>query len=206
MNEIKRALLSVSDKTGLVELASYLSKKNIEIISTGGTAATLVGAGCRVVEASEYAGSPEMLDGRVKTLHPKIHAGILHRRSVPEHVSQMEALGWSGIDLVAVNLYPFEKVSAKKDAAFEEVIENIDIGGPCLLRASAKNHAHVAVLCDPADYPLFVSEMEKTGGQLTNEFRLRLAQKAFARTSAYDQAISRYLQDVAGQGSGLGND
>jgi phosphoribosylaminoimidazolecarboxamide formyltransferase/IMP cyclohydrolase len=134
-----------------------------------------------------------MLDGRVKTLHPKIHAGILHRRDVAAHVAQMTVHGWPGIDLVVVNLYPFESVIEKPQTSFEEAVENIDIGGPCLLRASAKNHAHVAVLCDPADYGPFLEEMEKTGGSLTPSFRRALAQKAFGRVSAYDKAISDYL-------------
>jgi phosphoribosylaminoimidazolecarboxamide formyltransferase/IMP cyclohydrolase len=198
MKKIKRALISVSDKTGLTDLASFLTRESVEIISTGGTAAALLKSGFKVIEVSEYTGFSEMLDGRVKTLHPKIHAGILHRRSIPDHLAQMAAMGWSGIDLVVVNLYPFEQVTAKPGTTFDEAIENIDIGGPCLLRASAKNHAHVAVLCDPADYPIFMAEMGESGGELSANFRRNLAQKAFARTSAYDQIISRYLEKHQG--------
>ncbi|MDR1309114.1 MAG: hypothetical protein LBL95_04365 [Deltaproteobacteria bacterium] len=198
MSKISRALISVSDKTGLKELATFLTGLKVEIISTGGTAAALTGDGFKVVEVSGYTGSPEMLGGRVKTLHPKIHAGILHRRSLAEHMGQMAALGWGGIDLVVVNLYPFETVSARPNASFEEAIENIDVGGPCLLRASAKNHADVAVLCDPNDYPAFIAEMRITDGQLSGKFRRTLAQKAFARTCDYDQAISSYIARTLG--------
>ncbi|MDR2368666.1 MAG: IMP cyclohydrolase [Deltaproteobacteria bacterium] len=194
MSEIARALISVSDKSGLNELATFLSQNSVEILSTGGTASALAKDGFKVIEVSEYTGSPEMLDGRVKTLHPKIHAGILHKRSQADHLAQMATMGWPGIDLVAVNLYPFERVTANPETTFEEAIENIDIGGPCLLRASAKNHPHVAVLCDPSDYPLFISEMKRNEGRLGERFRRQLAQKVFARTSAYDKAIAQYLE------------
>jgi phosphoribosylaminoimidazolecarboxamide formyltransferase/IMP cyclohydrolase len=190
---MKQALLSVSDKTGLTELASWLASRSVKLISTGGTAAAIAAAGLPVTEVADYTGQGEMLDGRVKTLHPKIHAGILHRRDVAAHVAQMTVHGWPGIDLVVVNLYPFESVIRRPDCSLEEAVENIDIGGPCLLRASAKNHAHVAVLCDPADYRPFIDEMERTGGRLGAAFRRGLAVKAFARTSAYDQAVSGYL-------------
>lgn len=193
MTAIAQALISVSDKTNLATLASSLAKRSVKIISTGGTATFLVESGLKVIEVGEYTGFREMLDGRVKTLHPKIHAGILHRRDVAAHVAQMTVQGWPGIDLVVVNLYPFESVVAKPETTFEEAVENIDIGGPCLLRASAKNHEHVAVLCDPSDYRPFIEEMEKTDGKLTTSFRRSLAQKAFARVSAYDKAISEYL-------------
>jgi phosphoribosylaminoimidazolecarboxamide formyltransferase/IMP cyclohydrolase len=194
MTKIDRALISVSDKNGLKELATFLSQRSVEILSTGGTASTLINEGFKVIEVSQYTGSPEMLDGRVKTLHPKIHAGILHRRSLPDHLAQMTALGWGGIDLVVVNLYPFEKVIANPKTSIEEAIENIDIGGPTLLRAAAKNHTHVAVLCDPADYPLFIAEMKTNDGQLSEKFCRNLARKVFARTSAYDLAITQYLE------------
>ncbi|MDR1296032.1 MAG: hypothetical protein LBO05_01395 [Deltaproteobacteria bacterium] len=192
MKTVKRALLSVSDKTGLVGLARFLAGRGVEIVSTGGTAAELVKNGLAVVEVSSYTGSPEMLDGRVKTLHPKVHAGILHRRSLPDHVAQMEARGWTGIDLVAVSLYPFESVVARPGTSFEEAVENIDIGGPCLLRASAKNHRDVVVLCDPGDYQGVMDELEKTG-DVSRERRLELARKVYARTSEYDRAIADYL-------------
>ncbi|MDR1658163.1 MAG: hypothetical protein LBT47_11520 [Deltaproteobacteria bacterium] len=197
MDKISQALLSVSDKTNLSLLADYLASRSIKLISTGGTAAALVKDGFAVTEVAQYTGFLEMLDGRVKTLHPKIHAGILHRRDLAAHVAQMTVQGWPGIDLVVVNLYPFERVTADPATSFQEAIENIDIGGPCLLRASAKNHAHVAVLCDPADYPEFISEMDKTSGQLSPGFRLKLAQKAFARTSSYDRVIADYLSAKA---------
>lgn len=193
MTSISRALISVSDKTNLATLAKSLASSNVKLISTGGTATFLVEAGLAVTEVAEYTGFEEMLDGRVKTLHPKIHAGILHRRDLADHVAQMNVRGWPGIDLVVVNLYPFESVVAKPETTFDEAVENIDIGGPCLLRASAKNHAHVAVLCDPADYGPFISEMERMRGELSPSFRRSLAQKAFARVSAYDKAISDYL-------------
>jgi phosphoribosylaminoimidazolecarboxamide formyltransferase/IMP cyclohydrolase len=193
MGKISRALISVSDKTGLKELAAFLGQNAVEIVSTGGTAKALKSEGLKVIEISEYTGTAEMLDGRVKTLHPKVHAGILHQRSKADHLEQMKALGWTGIDLVVVNLYPFERVTAIKETSFEEAIENIDIGGPCLLRASAKNHAHVAVLCDPADYEGFMAEWKIGDGELSEKFRRGLAQKAFAKTSAYDRAIAEYL-------------
>jgi phosphoribosylaminoimidazolecarboxamide formyltransferase/IMP cyclohydrolase len=193
MIKIKRALLSVSDKTGLKELAAFLSQNSVELISTGGTAQSLKKDGFKVIEISEYTGTQEMLDGRVKTLQPKIHAGILFQRSKSEHVAQMASLGWSGIDLVAVNLYPFEKTVAQAEATFQDAIENIDIGGPCLLRSSAKNHAHVIVLCDPQDYQGFIDEWQKTQGQLSEKFARGLALKVFQKTSAYDRAIADYL-------------
>ena len=168
MTSISRALISVSDKTNLATLAKSLASSNVKLISTGGTATFLVEAGLAVTEVAEYTGFEEMLAGR-------------------------NVRGWPGIDLVVVNLYPFESVVAKPETTFEEAVENIDIGGPCLLRASAKNHAHVAVLCDPADYGPFISEMERMRGELSPSFRRSLAQKAFARVSAYDKAISDYL-------------
>ncbi|MDR2441972.1 MAG: hypothetical protein LBE31_00445 [Deltaproteobacteria bacterium] len=193
MTKISQALLSVSDKTNLNTLAHYLNSRSIRLISTGGTAKAISSQGFPVTEVADYTGFEEMLDGRVKTLHPKIHAGILHRRDLADHVAQMTIRGWPGIDLVVVNLYPFEEVISVASTTFEEAIENIDIGGPCLLRASAKNHAHVAILCDPNDYDDFIAEMEKTDGELSSSFRRKLAQKAFSRTSLYDQAISNYL-------------
>ncbi|MDR3204641.1 MAG: hypothetical protein LBV23_07845 [Deltaproteobacteria bacterium] len=191
--KIKQALLSVSDKRGLTELAKYLETNGVNILSTGGTATALKKDDIKITDISDYAESPEMLDGRVKTLHPKIHAGILYRRNVKAHVAQMQTMGWPGIDLIVVNLYPFGEVIAKAQTTFQEALENIDIGGPTLLRAAAKNHPSVAVLSTPDDYPLFIEEMEKSGGQLSASFRLSLAQKVFALTSQYDQAIAQYL-------------
>jgi phosphoribosylaminoimidazolecarboxamide formyltransferase/IMP cyclohydrolase len=196
MAKIKQALVSVSDKTGLVEFVKFLADDlGASIISTGGTARALLESGLKVTEVADYTLSPELLDGRVKTLHPKVHAGILYRRDVPAHVKAMQTMGWEGIDLVCVNLYPFESVIQKPDTPYEEAIENIDIGGPCLMRAAAKNHAHVAVVSDPADYAWVKDELKGADGNLTPASRRRLAQKAFARTSQYDQAISRYLSE-----------
>jgi phosphoribosylaminoimidazolecarboxamide formyltransferase/IMP cyclohydrolase len=197
MIKIKQALISVSDKTGIAILAKSLHRMGVGILSTGGTAAAIKAEGVPVIEVSDYTGSPELLDGRVKTLHPKIHAGILFRREKDSHREQMEKIGWPGIDMVVVNLYPFERVITKLETAFEEAIENIDIGGPCMLRAAAKNHNSVAVLCDPADYPWILDEMAKNGGQLSQISRRILAKKAFARTSAYDLTIKRYLDGEA---------
>ncbi|MDR1920838.1 MAG: hypothetical protein LBS31_03740 [Candidatus Adiutrix sp.] len=197
MNKIKieRALISVSDKTGLEEFARLLAEAGLEILSTGGTAKTLAAAGLKVTEVSAYTGAPEILGGRVKTLHPKIHAGILYRRGAPEHEAQMREMGFSPIDLVVVNLYPFEETIARADVAPEEAIEKIDIGGPCLLRAAAKNFDAVAAVCDPGDYPLVAAELKKIGG-VAPETRRLLAAKAFRRISAYDQAISNFVSSL----------
>lgn len=192
MARIERALLSVSDKTGLVELAQAVAATGAEILSTGGTARALREGGLKVTEVADYTGSPEILDGRVKTLHPKIHGGILFRRDLAEHRRQMAERGFGPIDLVAVNLYPFEATIAKPGVAFEEAIENIDIGGPCLLRSSAKNFASVTVICDPADYPRVAQELRENG-ETTLATREYLAQKVFRRTSEYDGLIARYL-------------
>ena len=189
---IKRALLSVSDKTGLLDFAKILAELKIEILSTGGTAKALKDAGLAVTDVAAFTGAEEMLDGRVKTLHPKVHAGILYRRELDDHAAQMEARGYSSIDLVVVNLYPFKATIEKPGVTFEEAIENIDIGGPCLLRASAKNHAHVTVICDPADYQKVGLEI-KENGATSPETRRLLAQKAFSLTSSYDALISQYL-------------
>lgn len=192
MAKIERALISVSDKNGLLDLAKTVEALGAEILSTGGTARALAEGGVRVREVADYTGSPEILDGRVKTLHPKIHAGILFRRDLQEHARQMKERGFGPIDLVVVNLYPFESVIAKEGVAFEEAIENIDIGGPTLLRASAKNFASVTVICDSADYPRVMEEL-KTGGETTLATRKYLAQKVYRRTSQYDRAIADYL-------------
>ncbi|MDR2198394.1 MAG: hypothetical protein LBR53_02860 [Deltaproteobacteria bacterium] len=196
MAKIKQALVSVSDKTNLVDFVKFLSNDlGVHIISTGGTARALLQSGLKVTEVADYTRSPELLDGRVKTLHPKVHAGILYRRDVPAHAKEMQTMGWEGIDLVAINLYPFESVIRKPDTPFEEAIENIDIGGPCLMRAAAKNHEHVAVVSDPADYGWVREELKNLDGDLSQASRRKLAQKAFQRTSTYDQAISRYLSE-----------
>ncbi|MDR0549536.1 MAG: hypothetical protein LBI10_09055 [Deltaproteobacteria bacterium] len=190
---VKRALLSVSDKTGLIDLAIFLNGLEVQLISTGGTAKALVEAGLNVTEVAAYTGSPEILDGRVKSLHPKIHAGLLFRRDDPAHQKKMTELGWGAIDLVVVNLYPFEKVVAKERTTLAEALENIDIGGPCLLRSAAKNHLSVAVLSDPADYKLVVNELSDNHGAISVGCLKGLAVKAFAKTSAYDAAIREYL-------------
>lgn len=194
MKKIERALISVSDKSGLLELASVLAGLGVEILSTGGTAKALVNGGLKVTEVADYTGSPEILDGRVKTLHPKIHAGLLYRRDLPEHEAQMKQRGFGAIDLVVVNLYPFEATIAKPDVTFEEAIENIDIGGPCLLRASAKNFASVTVVCDSADYGRVIAEIREKG-QTSLETRRYLAQKVYRRTSEYDRTIANYLAE-----------
>src|SRR5215470_2921085 len=166
MGKIERALISVSDKTGLVEFAAGLHALGVEILSTGGTAATLAAAGIPVVSVSDFTGSPEILDGRVKTLHPKIHGGLLGRRDEPSHRAQMAANDIKPIDLVVVNLYPFEATVAKPGCTVEDAIENIDIGGPSMLRSAAKNHGDVAVIVDPADYTIVADEMDAAEGQV----------------------------------------
>lgn len=192
MSKVNRALISVSDKRGVVEFARGLAALGIEILSTGGTAKSLAEAGIPVVPVEDFTGFPEMLDGRVKTLHPKIHAGILHRRDDATHRETIIAHGLKPIDLVVVNLYPFEQTMARPDCTFEEAIENIDIGGPSLLRAAAKNHADVGVVVDPDDYPA-VLEALKTQGTLSTERKFGLAKKAFQLTARYDAAIADYL-------------
>jgi len=190
--KIQRALLSVSDKTGLVDFARALAAAGVELLSTGGTAKALREAGLAVIDVSEYTGFPEMLDGRVKTLHPKVHGGILARRDLPEHVATMTEHGMPYIDLVCVNLYPFV-ATVSQPHTLDDAIENIDIGGPAMVRSSAKNYRHVAIVTDPADYPLLASEMQANGGALTEATRFKLAKKAFSHTAEYDGAISNYL-------------
>ena len=196
MPSVSRALISVSDKRGVVEFARGLIALGIEIVSTGGTAQALSEAGVRVVPVEDVTGFPEMLDGRVKTLHPHVHAGILHRRDDPGHVREMNKSGLQPIDLVVVNLYPFEQTIARPDCSFAEAIENIDIGGPSLLRAAAKNHADVGVVVDPDDYPQILTALQ-TGG-LSVEQSLELAKKAFRLTARYDAAIADYLGGLNG--------
>ena len=193
MTRIRRALLSVSDKRGLVELAHTLAELGVEILSTGGTAAALERAGLRVVQVSQHTGAPEILDGRVKTLHPKIHGGLLGR-DTPEHQAEMKANAIEPIDLVVVNLYPFEATIAK-GVPFDEAIENIDIGGPSMLRSAAKNHERVAVVVDPDDYAGVISDL-RASKEVSAVRRLQLARKAFAHTAAYDGAIAAYLSSI----------
>jgi phosphoribosylaminoimidazolecarboxamide formyltransferase / IMP cyclohydrolase len=187
------ALLSVSDKTGLAPFAQALVNMGFQLLSTGGTSRYLQEQGLPVKDVSDHTGFPEILDGRVKTLHPRVHAGILAQRSIPAHQQTLEEQGIPPIDLVVVNLYPFEATIAKPDCTFEEAIENIDIGGPSMIRAAAKNHAHVAVIVDPADYEKITHELQHHSGTLQAQTRFYLAKKAFAHTASYDGAISRYL-------------
>ncbi len=195
---IRRALISVSDKTGLAELGQALARHKVEVLSTGGTAAALKAAGVNVIEVGTYTGFPEMLDGRVKTLHPKIHGGLLGRRDLAAHREQMDAHGILPIDLVVVNLYPFEATVAK-GADFDETIENIDIGGPSLIRAAAKNHDFVAVVTDPADYADLIAALDAGNGATDLALRRRLAGAAYARTAAYDAAIGSWFAGQLGQ-------
>jgi len=197
MPKIQRAILSVTDKTGLVEFARRLAGLGVELISTGGTARLLRDSGVAVKDISELTGFPEMLDGRVKTLHPKVHCGILHLRAKPEHQAAVAEHGIAPIDMVVVNLYAFEKTAAKPGVPFEELIENIDIGGPSMIRSAAKNFHDVAVVTSPADYAAIAEEMARSGGQLSLETRWRLAQNAFATTAAYDSAIASTLERVS---------
>ena len=190
--KIQRALLSVSDKTGLVDFARTLASAGVELLSTGGTSKALRDAGLTVIDVSDYTGFPEMLDGRVKTLHPKVHGGILARRDLPEHVATMTEQGMPYIDLVCVNLYPFV-ATVSKPHTLDDAIENIDIGGPAMVRSSAKNYRHVAIVTDPADYPALVAEMQGNNGALTDATRFNLAKKAFTHTAQYDGHISNYL-------------
>ncbi len=193
MTKIQRALISVSDKTGLVDLARHLHALGVEIISTGGTAKALKGAGIPVVEISQHTGFPEMLDGRVKTLHPKVHGGLLYIRGNPDHERQAREHGITPIDLVVVNLYPFEQTIAKPDVTLPDAIENIDIGGPSMLRSAAKNHASVTVIVDPADYPAVLKDMQEHDGTTCAMFRWKLAVKVFETTARYDGAIATHL-------------
>ena len=190
---IRRALVSVHDKTGVVELATALVGFGVEILSTGGTAKLLRESGVAVRDVAEVTGFPEMMDGRVKTLHPKIHGGILARRDVPEHVAALDTHGIPAIDLVVVALYPFERTVAKSGVTLAEAIEQIDVGGPTMIRAAAKNHASVAVITDPSQYAGVLDELKATGGSLGDATRTRLAQEAFRRTAQYDAAIAAWL-------------
>ena len=199
MKKIARALISVYDKTDLLEIATALTQRNVEILSTGGTAQHLRDAGIDIVDVSDYTGFPEMLDGRVKTLHPKIHGGLLAERNNPEHNAQMEAHGITPIDMVICNLYPFEATIAKPDVTLPEAIENIDIGGPTMIRAASKNYRHVAVLTNPSQYPQIIADLDANAGCLSEERRFELAQAAFAHTAQYDTAIAAYLANTDSQ-------
>jgi phosphoribosylaminoimidazolecarboxamide formyltransferase / IMP cyclohydrolase len=195
MSKVHRAILSVTDKSGLVDFARKLSALGIELISTGGTAKLLRDSGVTVKDTSELTGFPEMLDGRVKTLHPKVHGGILHRRQDPKHVAAVAEHGIAPIDMVVVNLYAFEETAAKPGVVFEELIENIDIGGPSMIRSAAKNFHDVAIVTSPSDYDSVADELSRSGG-LSLETKWRLAQKAFATTAAYDSAIASTLEGI----------
>jgi phosphoribosylaminoimidazolecarboxamide formyltransferase / IMP cyclohydrolase len=197
---ISQALLSVSDKTGLIDFARGLSALGIALLSTGGTARALAEAGLPVTEIGAYTGFPEMLDGRVKTLHPKVHAGILARRDLAGHRAALAEHAIPTIDLVVVNLYPFRETVARPGCSLEDAIENIDIGGPTMVRAAAKNYAHVGIVVDPADYAALLAELRENGRALSPTTRFRLAQKAFSHTAAYDGAISNYLTARDDQG------
>ncbi len=201
MGKVTRALVSVSDKTGLVEFASGLHELGVEILSTGGTAKAIADAGIPVRSVSDFTGSPEILDGRVKTLHPKIHGGLLGRRDLETHQKQMAENDIAPIDMVVVNLYPFEATVAKPDCTLEDAIENIDIGGPSMLRSAAKNHRDVTVLVDPTDYATVLGEMRAGGGEVSDETRARLAKKVFRTTARYDGAIADYLGSLTEEGA-----
>jgi phosphoribosylaminoimidazolecarboxamide formyltransferase/IMP cyclohydrolase len=200
---IRRALLSCSDKTGLVELASALRDGGVELLGSGNTARVLREAGLAVVEVSDYTGFPEMMGGRIKTLHPRVHGGILARRDEPGDLEAMQEHGIRPIDLVVVNLYPFEATVAREGVSWSEAIEQIDIGGPGMVRAAAKNHAHVTVVVDPADYPELLEAFRTSGGTIPEALRRRLARKAFSQTARYDAAIASYLSRNEGTEEGV---
>ena len=194
---IQRALLSVSDKSGLIDFAKGLNKHGIELLSTGGTAKALRDAGLPVIDVSDFTGAPELFEGRVKTLHPKVHGGLLHKRDNDEHLQQAKDHDIAPIDLVVVNLYPFEETVAKEDVTLEEAIENIDIGGPSMLRSAAKNYKSVTVVTDPGDYDRVLAEMDEHDGDTSKKLREELAVKVFLRTSTYDSAITNYLSQAS---------
>ena len=193
---IQSALISVSDKTGLVEFAKELAAMNVSILSTGGTAELLKKNGIAVTEVADYTGFPEMMDGRVKTLHPKVHGGILARRDMASHMDAIAKHGINTIDMVVVNLYPFQQTVAKADCTLEDAIENIDIGGPAMLRSAAKNYRDVAVVCDPADYADIIAEMKKNDGSLSTDTKFELSKKTFSHTAQYDGAIANYMSSL----------
>jgi phosphoribosylaminoimidazolecarboxamide formyltransferase / IMP cyclohydrolase len=197
---IKRALLSVSDKTGIVEFAAFLASHKVELLSTGGTAAALRAAGLHVVDVSAHTGAPECLDGRVKTLHPKIHGGLLAVRGNPAHEQEMQDHDIAPIDMTVLNLYPFEATVNKEGATFEQCVENIDIGGPSMLRSTAKNHQYTAIVTSPSDYGLVQACMVENSGGTTLALRKALAAKAFALSASYDTAIANYMALQLSQG------
>lgn len=199
MAKIKRAIISVSDKKGIVEFAKQLNSMGVEIISTGGTAKALKDSGVAVKEISDYTGFPEMLDGRVKTLHPKVHGGLLFRRNNPKDLEETKEYGIEPIDMIVVNLYPFEQTIAKPDVTFDDAIENIDIGGPTMLRSASKNFQSVVVVTDANDYEKIISEMKASSGEISFKTRLGLAAKVFRLTSRYDNAITDYLTKTMGE-------
>lgn len=194
---IRRAVISVSKKENLSDLALFLKDSGIEILSTGGTKKYLESIGANPIEVSSYTGFPEIMDGRVKTLHPKIHGGILNVRDNPEHQKAMETLNIKHIDMIVVNLYPFKEVISK-GCTFEEAIENIDIGGPTMIRSAAKNFKYVTVVVDPDDYPKVIEDMKKHNGETSEALRFYLAKKVFAMTSDYDKTIVTYLSNIKG--------
>lgn len=196
MDTISTALISVSDKTNIIEFAKNLNKLGIKILSTGGTAETLKRSGLKVTEVSEHTGFPEILDGRVKTLHPKIHGGILAKRDDDNHLNTAKEHKIDLIDLVVINLYPFQETIAKKDCTYELAIENIDIGGPAMIRSAAKNHASVAIVTDPRDYDLILKELNENNGAISKKIKEELAKKAFGHTASYDKAIYAYLNQI----------
>jgi phosphoribosylaminoimidazolecarboxamide formyltransferase/IMP cyclohydrolase len=196
MDTISTALISVSDKTNIIEFAKNLNKLGIKILSTGGTAETLKRSGLKVTEVSEHTGFPEILDGRVKTLHPKIHGGILAKRDDDNHLNTAKEHKIDLIDLVVINLYPFQETIAKKDCTYELAIENIDIGGPAMIRSAAKNHASVAIVTDPRDYDLILKELNENNGTISKKIKEELAKKAFGHTASYDKAIYAYLNQI----------
>lgn len=195
MGKASRALISLTDKSGIEGFAKELADLGIALLSTGGTAKKLRESGLEVMDVSDFTGFPEMLDGRVKTLHPKVHGGILNQRANPDHQQQCKDYGISSIDIIAVNLYAFEKTVADPNCSLEDAIENIDIGGPTMLRAAAKNFRDVTVIVDPADYPQVIAEL-KERGNTTLKTRFALMRKVYALTAAYDTAISAWLNKI----------
>ena len=198
-DKIQRALLSVSDKTGIVELARALTENGIEILSTGGTKKKIAEAGVPVRSVSDYTGFPEMMDGRVKTLHPKIHAGLLALRDKPEHMQQVDRHGIELIDMVVVNLYPFQQTISKQGVTLEDAIEQIDIGGPTMLRSAAKNYRDVVVVVNPARYGQIVEELKTNDGRVSDSIKFDLALEVFEHTATYDRAIADYLAAQKGK-------
>jgi phosphoribosylaminoimidazolecarboxamide formyltransferase / IMP cyclohydrolase len=196
LNTIKRALISVTDKQGIVEFARELQAFGVEVLSTGGTAAQLRKMEIPVTDVSDYTGFPEMMDGRVKTLHPKVHGGLLAIRDNESHMEALRKHGISLIDMVIINLYRFEDTVAKAGCTLEQAIENIDIGGPAMLRAASKNYRFVTVVTDPADYPKIIAEMKQTGGKVSEKTNFELAKKTFQLTAHYDTAIAKYLGPI----------